>query len=1188
MRKSLVLLALLVFPTLSPAEDPASPRQALNFDAGWRFALGDQPGAAESGFADSGWRKLDVPHDWSIEGEFSEKHPTGGAGGFLPAGVGWYRKTFTLPESLAGRDVSIEFDGVMANSEVWINGKPLGKRPNGYVSFRYDLTGKLNFGPDKTNVLAVRADNSIQPASRWYTGAGIYRHVRLVVADPVHIEPLSLFVTTPKVSEREAVVRLTGTVANRTSSPAVLTVVSTVSGPDGKSAETARTEVVSVEPGKSADFSQEMVVKSPKLWDLDHPDLYKMTTTVASGGKILDEVTVPFGIREARFEADTGFWLNGKNFKLKGVCLHHEAGGLGAAVPLSVWERRLAALKELGVNAIRTSHNPVAPEFLDLCDRMGLLVMDEFFDCWVGGKNPGDYHLAFKEWAHTDLRDTIRRDRNHPSVILYSVGNEIRDTPNAKLAKEILGGLVGVCHANDPTRPVTQGLFRPNVSKDYENGLADMLDVIGQNYRVDELLAAHAAKPSRKITGTENIHDRKTWLAMRDNPPFAGQFLWTGIDYLGESRHWPVIGFASGLLDRTGFAKPMAFERQSWWSAKPMVHATRRVAPTDLMPTDPGYGQEEKFRQVLFSDWTPRDQAPHEENVEVYSNCDRVELLLNGKSLGAKDLPADASPRKWKVSFEPGTLEARGLQDGKVMATHQLRTAGKPAKVALDVDRDRLGSSWDDVAYVTATIVDEVGIPVPAASDVVSFELAGPGSIVAVDNADNASHEPFKATSRAAFQGRCVAVVRADASTGPLTVKVSAPGLAGSSLQIPTAPAAGATPGKASITPVNLPFDSATVAPAASWGFLDASGKAIMPQSGGFAGGAPFFFSAVLPEGNFQVTVVLGRPDVDSETTVKAELRRLMLEQVPAKAGDMVTRAFIVNTRTPRIATGGEVRLSGKRESVDEAVAWDDRLTLEFNGRNPSVQSVRIERADVPTVFLLGDSTVTDQGREPYASWGQMLTRFFKPDIAVANHAESGESLANSTRARRLDKVLSVMKPGDYVFIQFGHNDMKSKAPDALEKYGETLKSWVAKIRAAGGHPVLVTSVNRHTFKDGVVTNSLREYPEAVRQIAKQEGIPLIDLHAMTKVLYEALGPDESVKLFKGDPDGQFDHTHHSPYGAYEIAKCVIEGIRQHVPALSKHIASDVQRFDPAKPDPALAFKVPASPGPAGEKPLGD
>jgi beta-galactosidase len=482
----------------------------------------------------------------------------------------------------------------------------------------------------------------------------------------------------------------------------------------------------------------------------------------------LDDEIIPFGIRDARFEADTGFWLNGKNIKIKGVCLHGDGGAVGTAVPMRVWERRLEALKRIGVNGIRAAHFPPDPAFLDLCDRMGILVMDEMFDQWTVAKNPYDYHLYFRDWSLADTRDTVRRDRNHPSIVVYSAGNEIHDTPNAELAKGILRGLVEVFHANDPTRPVSQALFRPNVSHDYDNGLADMLDVVGQNYRENEILAAHQQKPTRKILGTENGHERRVWLALRDNAAYAGQFLWAGIDYLGESRAWPNISGSSGLLDRTGEIKPIGYERQSWWSDKPMVHVTRRVAPPEVAPTDPGYGAARRSVQTLFDDWTPSVAGPHEENVEVYSNCASVELLLNGKSLGSKPLAADASARNWKVVFEAGTLQAV-CPNGA--ARDELRTAGKPAAVVLKVDRPRLTPSWDDVAYVTATVVDEHGVVVPPAANQITFAVTGPGAIVAVDNQDLASHEPFQGNVRNAFQGRCIAIVRA---TGAGRIVVSA------------------------------------------------------------------------------------------------------------------------------------------------------------------------------------------------------------------------------------------------------------------------------------------------------------------------------------------------------------------------------------------------------------------------------
>ena len=767
---------------------PAGARVTENFDGNWRFLQADAPGAEQPEYTDANWRKLDLPHDWSIAGPFAATNQTGPPGGFLPSGTGWYRKHFLLPDNFSRGRVGIEFDGVMANSDVWINGFHLGQRPSGYVSFNYDLTGHLNFG-DQENVIAVRADNAAQPASRWYSGAGIYRHVRLVVTDEVHIAPWGVFVSTPEVSPTTAMVRVQTTVTNASETTREITVQTSLVAPDGKAVASIESSAA-VTNGRAAVVTQQIKIAKPQLWNLDTPKLYRIVTKIREGNNTLDDTITPFGIREAKFEADTGFWLNGKNFKLKGVCLHADGGAFGAAVPLGVWQQRLVALKKIGVNAIRTAHNPPAPEFLDLCDRMGFLVMDELFDCWTVGKHGldgmdlADYHQFFNEWSSTDAADTVRRDRNHPSVIIYSAGNEIHDTPKAELAKSILARLVKAFHENDPTRPVTQGLFRPNVSHDYDNGLADLLDVVGQNYREKEILAAHAQKPSRKILGTENTHDRNQWVALRDHAPYAGQFLWTGVDYLGETKVWPSVGHGSGLLDRTGEVKPLAGERQSWWSETPMVRMVRRVAPTDLMPTDPGYGTEEKHTQVLFADWTPKNSAPHDENVEVYSNAREVELFLNGKSLGSKPLNADASPRVWKIPFASGKLKAVARNDGKAVATDELLTAGKPAKILLATDGEKLAQNWDAVTRVAVTVTDKNGVVVPSAGDLITFKISGPGVIAAVDNGGNASHEPFQAGERRALQGRCVAFIKATAASGKINLTASAPGLAAGSVAI--------------------------------------------------------------------------------------------------------------------------------------------------------------------------------------------------------------------------------------------------------------------------------------------------------------------------------------------------------------------------------------------------------------------
>jgi beta-galactosidase len=777
----------------------AQARTVTPFDSDWRFLKADAPGAEQSVFDDSHWRQLNVPHDWSIEGPFAQTNKTGGAGGFLPSGVGWYRKAFTVPESASNQCVFIEFDGVMANSTVWINGQKLGQRPNGYVSFRYELTPYLKFGTGATNVLAVRADTSAQPASRWYSGAGIYRHVRLVTMKQVHLEPDSVFISTPTVTSNAATIRMTCAVTNGSQSDQDVTVDLKLQGSSGEPLVRGRSQAAIVRSGEVKVFEKELTLSQPKLWDVDSPALYQATVLVRMGTNLLDHDAVTFGIRDARFTPDQGFVLNGRKVLLKGVCLHHDGGAFGAAVPLGVWERRLTALRELGCNAIRTAHNPVAPEFLDLCDRMGFLVMDEFFDCWTVRKNPHDYHKYFEEWSLIDLRDTVRRDRNHPSIIVYSAGNEIHDTPKPDLAKRILASLVKEYKAHDPTRPVTHGLFRPNVSGDYTNGLADLLDVVGTNYRDRELLDAQRAKPERKIVGTEQRHELETWLNCRDFPSHAGQFLWTGIDYLGEARQWPRNAHASGLIDRAGFEKPLAYQRQSWWSDKPMVRLARRVAADDVLPSDPGYGGEERHTQVTFTDWSPRNREPHSENVEVYSNCEEVELFLNGQSLGSLPKPANDSPRKWKVNFVPGELKAVGRNKGREVAMQAVQTAGPAARVRLVADAGAVSPAWNDVVFVRAYIEDENGVVVPLANDLVTFSVSGsgglskdlatlnfdgPGVILAVDNGDCMSTEPFQATKRKAYAGRCVAMIRATTNSGKIIISADVAGLKSGSVTL--------------------------------------------------------------------------------------------------------------------------------------------------------------------------------------------------------------------------------------------------------------------------------------------------------------------------------------------------------------------------------------------------------------------
>jgi beta-galactosidase len=467
-----------------------------------------------------------------------------------------------------------------------------------------------------------------------------------------------------------------------------------------------------------------------------------------------------------QFIAATGFWLNGKNLKIKGVCIHHDGGAVGSAVPLRVWERRLELLKEVGANAIRTSHNPPAPEFLDLCDKMGFLVMDETFDTWNARKSSADngYNLYFNDWWKKDTHDQVVRDRNHPSIILYSVGNEIHDNLNDESGFKKYLMQQDLVHSLDTTRNVTMALFRPGISKVYENGLADKMDVVGQNYRENELVASHESKPARKVIGTENGHTLSAWLALRDKPFMSGQFLWTGIDYLGEA-DWPAIANGQGVYDRTGGTRNLTFQRKSWWSDQPMVYVMRN--------------EQNAGAGGWISDWTPTDIDTYDDaRIQVYSNCDEVELFLNGKSHGVRTRPADnASARSWQLTFEKGTLKVVAKNNGVVVATQELKTAGTPAKILLKADKVKLANSWEDVSYITATVVDENDAPCLAADNQLNFTVSGAGVLSATDNGDLTSTESFLSPKRFVYKGKCIAIVKANAASGKITVTASASGL---------------------------------------------------------------------------------------------------------------------------------------------------------------------------------------------------------------------------------------------------------------------------------------------------------------------------------------------------------------------------------------------------------------------------
>jgi beta-galactosidase len=787
----------------------AAQRQRLSMDPGWRFTLGDPAGAEQPGYDDHQWRRLDLPHDWSIEGTPREDAPGGGRVGYFPSGLGWYRKAFRLPAGPRGRGAWLEFDGVYMNSDVWINGVHLGRRPYGYSSFVYDITSHLVPG---VNVVAVRVDNSRQPNSRWYTGSGIYRHVWLTLVNPLHVGHWGTSVTTPRADSVGATVVARTRVENGTGAPRRGLLRASIA--DGAGREVARTETpFTVGAGHSIELEQRVEVPSPRLWSVETPALYTLHSVVLNGAGPSDDVTTSFGIRAIAYDKDRGFLLNGRPVKMRGVNLHHDGGGVGAAVPERVWERRLTLLKAMGANAIRTSHNPPAPEFLDLCDRLGFLVMAEAFDEWTTAKVPEGYHQYFAEWSERDVTDFIHRDRNHPSIVLWSAGNEIGEqtTPDGP---QVLRRLVDLFHREDPTRPVTTG--NDHIAAD--DGAAtpaflEGLDIVGYNY-VDrwherrELFAEEDrhAHPEWKMIGTESgsifesfderyslgpdpavvranyasgmLEAERLWKWVTLHDYFAGNFMWTGVDYLGEST-WPFHGFGSGAMDIIGFPKDAYYLYQSLWTSQPVLH--------------------------LFPHWNWPGREGQSVPVLAYTNCNRVELFLNGRSLGEKRLefPAQGTSGgwnsyaqpvvrattndlhlSWDVPYEPGVLRAVGKRrDGTVACHAEVRTAGPAAAIRLTVDRDTVTAEPGDVAHLTIEIVDSAGTVVPTAGAVVHVAVTG-GSLLSLDNADPQDHEPFRSDHRHVLNGRALAILRAG-PPGVLHVTVGADGLGQASVNVP-------------------------------------------------------------------------------------------------------------------------------------------------------------------------------------------------------------------------------------------------------------------------------------------------------------------------------------------------------------------------------------------------------------------
>lgn len=774
------------------------------FTDDWRFILDSTGTHYNREENDADWRKLRLPHDWSIEGVFSENNPASPGGGALPGGTGWYRKTFTLPATEKGKEVYVAFDGVYCNSEVWINGHYLGKRPNGYISFQYALTPWLQYGKAK-NVIAVKVDNAQQPNSRWYSGSGIYRNVWLVTTSSVAVDHWGTYITTPRIDRQMASVQIATRLRNTGTALRNSILLTTVYDAAGR--EIAHQKQRCALPVDTLTCVQQIQVPSPVLWSPDQPYLYRVVTRLMDGQQLTDEYTTHFGIRYFSFDKDKGFFLNGTHLKILGVCNHHDLGCLGTAINTRALERQLQLLKTMGCNGIRTSHNPPAPELLDLCDKMGFIVIDEAFDMWARQKTPYDYHLHWQEYHQRDLEDQVLRDRNHPSIFLWSIGNEIPeqwgpDTSGRNMARE----LIAIVQKLDTTRPIVTA---NNEIHAWNNLLqSGAFDMAGYNYSHSQWDSFPYAWPGKKLIVTESVsalatrghYDKipadsirrwpeawdkpvkdgnadftisaydhvstpwgstheESWKVLKRLDHVSGMYIWTGFDYLGEPTPytWPARSSYFGIIDLAGFPKDVYYMYQSEWTKTPVLH---------LLP---------------HWNWTPGDTI---DVAAYYSQAEEVELYLNGQSLGIRKKGTDDLHVQWRVPYTPGVLKAVSRKQGKTILQKEIHTAGAPAAIRLTADRKKIKADGRDLAFITVSITDTNGNIVPDADNLVQFFISGPGHIAGVDNGNPISHESFKADHRKAMNGLCLAVIQAGDHAGALTLRATAGGLQSTQLVV--------------------------------------------------------------------------------------------------------------------------------------------------------------------------------------------------------------------------------------------------------------------------------------------------------------------------------------------------------------------------------------------------------------------
>lgn len=804
-------------------------------DKDWLFFQGDIKHDAAINSDTIQWREIDLPHDWSIEGEYRPDYGTDWQSGFLPAGIGWYRKDFEYKPAWKGKRVSVYFEGIYLNSDVWINGQHLGHRPNGYISFEYDLTPHLKEGK---NVIVVKADHSKPLTGRWYTGSGIYRHVWLKVRNPVHIPTWGIRFTTKKIEGNTYAYEAEVTIKNLSAQEEEFNVKIELRNPEGNMVST-KENTIKIPEGidKQINFSE--TLDHVFLWHPRQPDLYTLNAYVYSGSKLSDKQSLKVGFRSLEFNPDSGFLLNGEPTVLKGVCDHHTAGCVGSAIPDDVLRYRLTLLKEMGCNAIRTAHNPFSPTFYDLCDELGLMVMNEFLDGWEQEKAIHDYGLYFEEWWKIDARAFILRDRNHPSVIMWSIGNEVR-----KATLETQQQLIDFFHELDPGRPVTQGGKSPSRDEG-EPDLLLQLDIAGYNGQGEEkgvFEKHHSEYPEQVIVGTEIPHTyqtrsvyrtnthwrvrdfpamweikasragkigdllsrafvpepltedevftheittqyykngsyfpiendakwakqlyyqssydnaivranvRKTWQRVQDLPYVIGMFRWGSFDYLGETNDWPSRFGNFGVIDISGIPKDHFYLYQSLWTEKPMVH--------------------------ILPHWTHPGKEGVEIPVVAYTNCDEVELFLNGHSLGTRQYQGEQLV--WHVPYEKGKIEAVGRKGGKEAARSGHITAGEPYGIKLHADKEKIRSNGTGVIHVTVEIIDRKGNLCPLADLPITFELKGPAKIIGTDNGDPLDLSSYKTNNRRTFRGKAMLLLQAGEEEGEVIVTGHSEGL---------------------------------------------------------------------------------------------------------------------------------------------------------------------------------------------------------------------------------------------------------------------------------------------------------------------------------------------------------------------------------------------------------------------------